>query len=279
MCGIVGYIGNQKAAPILLAGLTKLEYRGYDSAGIAVMENGEIKVQKDKGRVSNLYDIKEIDDLKGTIGIAHTRWATHGVPSKVNSHPHMDCKDEIAVVHNGIIENYIELKKELENEGYTFKSETDTEVIPNLINYYYSKDNNNDELRIVRAVKLATERLIGSFAIEVLSKENPDIMVVVRKDSPLVIGKGVKENYIASDIPAILSYTKDFYLLENYEYAMLSRNSIRFFDKDLKEFKKKANTITWNAMDADKNGYDDYMLKEIHEQPTAIRETCMLDWQ
>ena len=185
----------------------------------------------------------------------------------------MDCKDEIAVVHNGIIENYIELKKELENEGYTFKSETDTEVIPNLINYYYSKDNNNDELRIVRAVKLATERLIGSFAIEVLSKENPDIMVVVRKDSPLVIGKGVKENYIASDIPAILSYTKDFYLLENYEYAMLSRNSIRFFDKDLKEFKKKANTITWNAMDADKNGYDDYMLKEIHEQPTAIRET------
>ncbi len=273
MCGIVGYIGNQKAAPILLAGLTKLEYRGYDSAGIAVMENGEIKVQKDKGRVSNLYDIKEIDNLKGTIGIAHTRWATHGVPSKVNSHPHLDCKGEFAVVHNGIIENYIELKKELENEGYNFKSETDTEVIPNLINYYYNKDNNNDELRIVRAVKLATDRLIGSFAIEVLSKENPDIMVVVRKDSPLVIGKGVKENYIASDIPAILSYTKDFYLLENFEFAMLSRNSIRFFDKDLKEFKKKANTITWNAMDADKNGYDDYMLKEIHEQPTAIRET------
>ena len=273
MCGIVGYIGNQKAAPILLAGLTKLEYRGYDSAGIAVMENGKIKVEKDKGRVSNLYEIKEIESLNGTIGIAHTRWATHGVPSKMNSHPHTDSKDEFAVVHNGIIENYVELKKELEEKGYSFKSETDTEVIPNLIHYFYNKDENNDEIKLVRAVKNATDRLIGSFAIEVLSSENPDLMVVVRKDSPLVIGKGIKENYIASDIPAILSYTKDFYLLENYEFAMISRNTIRFFDKDLKEFKKKANTITWNAMDADKNGYEDYMLKEINEQPTAIRET------
>ena len=273
MCGIVGYIGNQKATPILLAGLTKLEYRGYDSAGIAIIENGKIKVQKDKGRVSNLYEIKEIENLKGTIGIAHTRWATHGVPSKANAHPHADSSETFAVVHNGIIENYIELKKELENEGYSFKSETDTEVIPNLIHYFYHKDNNNDELRIIRAVKNATDKLIGSFAIEVLSKENPDIMVVVRKDSPLVIGKGKKENYIASDIPAILSYTKDFYLLENLEFAMLSRDSIRFFDKDLKEFNKKSDTITWNAMAADKNGYEDYMLKEIYEQPTAIRET------
>ena len=273
MCGIVGYIGKQKAAPILLAGLTKLEYRGYDSAGIAVIENGKIEVQKDKGRVSNLFEIKEIEDLNGTVGIAHTRWATHGVPSKENAHPHTDSKNEFAVVHNGIIENYLELKKELEDEGYIFKSETDTEVIPNLIHYFYNKDKNSDELRFVRAVKNATEKLIGSFAIEVLSKENPDLMIVVRKDSPLVIGKGKKESYIASDIPAILSYTKDFYLLENYEYAMLNRNSIRFFDKDLKEFKKKADTITWNAMAADKNGYDDYMLKEIFEQPTAIRET------
>ena len=273
MCGIVGYIGYQKAAPILLAGLTKLEYRGYDSAGIAVMENGNIKIQKDKGRVSNLYEIKEIENLNGTIGIAHTRWATHGVPSKVNSHPHTDCNEKFAVVHNGIIENYVEIKKDLENKGYTFKSETDTEVIPNLISYYYNQDNNDDELKIVRAIKKATDKLIGSYAIEVLSKENPDIMVVVRKDSPLVIGKGNKENYIASDIPAILSYTKDFYLLENLEFAMLSKDSIRFFDKDLKEFKKKSDTITWNAMAADKNGYEDYMLKEIYEQPTAIRET------
>jgi len=273
MCGIVGYIGKQKAAPILLAGLAKLEYRGYDSAGIAVMENGKIEVQKDKGRVSNLCEIKEIDNLQGSIGIAHTRWATHGEPSKTNAHPHTDFKEEFAVVHNGIIENYVELKKELEEKGYNFKSETDTEVIPNLIQYFYSQDNENDELKLVRAVKNTTSKLIGSFAIEVLSKENPDIMVVVRKDSPLVIGKGYNENYIASDIPAILSYTKDFYLLENLEFAMLSRESIRFFDKDLKEFNKKSDTITWNAMSADKNGYEDYMLKEIYEQPTAIRET------
>ena len=291
MCGIVGYIGKQKAAPILLAGLAKLEYRGYDSAGIAVMENGKIEVQKDKGRVSNLCEIKEIDNLQGSIGIAHTRWATHGQPSKTNAHPHTDSKEEFAVVHNGIIENYVELRKELEEKGYNFKSETDTEVIPNLIHYFYNqgntnieevnsdknnidlKDQNNDELKLVRAVKQATDKLIGSFAIEVLSKENPDIMVVVRKDSPLVIGKGYNENYIASDIPAILSYTKDFYLLENLEFAMLSRDSIRFFDKDLKEFNKKSDTITWNAMAADKNGYEDYMLKEIYEQPTAIRET------
>ena len=273
MCGIVGYIGNQKAAPILLAGLTKLEYRGYDSAGIAVMENGKIEVQKDKGRVSNLYKIKEIENLQGTIGIAHTRWATHGVPSKENAHPHIDNSKRFAVVHNGIIENYVELRKELEAEGYSFYSQTDTEVIPNLIQYFYDKDEKNDELKIVRAVKNTTDKLIGSYAIEVVSNENPDIMVVVRKDSPLVIGKGSNENYIASDIPAILSYTKDFYLLENLEFAMLSRDSIRFFDKDLKEFNKKADTITWNAMAADKNGYEDYMLKEIYEQPTAIRET------
>lgn len=273
MCGIVGYIGKQKAAPILLSGLAKLEYRGYDSAGIAVMENGKIEVQKDKGRVSNLCEIKEINNLQGSIGIAHTRWATHGEPSKTNAHPHTDFKEEFAVVHNGIIENYVELKKELEEKGYNFKSDTDTEVIPNLIQYFYSQDNENDELKLVRAVKNTTSKLIGSFAIEVLSKENPDIMVVVRKDSPLVIGKGYNENYIASDIPAILSYTKDFYLLENLEFAMLSRESIRFFDKDLKEFNKKSDTITWNAMSADKNGYEDYMLKEIYEQPTAIRET------
>ena len=273
MCGIVGYIGNQKAAPILLAGLTKLEYRGYDSAGIAVMENGKIEVQKDKGRVSNLYKIKDIENLQGTIGIAHTRWATHGIPSKENAHPHTDNTKRFAVVHNGIIENYVELRKELEAEGYSFYSQTDTEVIPNLIQYFYDKDEKNDELKIVRAVKNTTDKLIGSYAIEVVSNENPDKMVVVRKDSPLVIGKGSNENYIASDIPAILSYTKDFYLLENLEFAMLSRDSIRFFDKDLKEFNKKADTITWNAMAADKNGYEDYMLKEIYEQPTAIRET------
>ena len=273
MCGIVGYIGKQKAVPILLAGLTKLEYRGYDSAGIAVIENGKIDIKKNKGRVRNLYNINRIEELKGTIGIAHTRWATHGEPSEKNSHPHTDADKEFAVVHNGIIENYIELKNMLKQQGYKFYSETDTEVIPNLIKYYYTKDKIHDELSVLRAVKKTTDAMIGSYAIEVISKKIPDNIIVVRKDSPLVIGKGYGENYIASDIPAILSYTKDFYLLDNMEFALLSRDTIRFFDKELKEFEKKSDTITWNAMAADKNGYEDYMLKEIYEQPTAIRET------
>ena len=273
MCGIVGYIGKQKATPILLAGLTKLEYRGYDSAGIAVIEDEKIEVLKDKGRVSNLYEMKEINNLQGTVGIAHTRWATHGVPSKENAHPQTDNSGKFSVVHNGIIENYVELRKELEDNGYKFYSATDTETIPNLIHYFYNKDTQNDELKLLRAVKKTTDRLIGSFSIEVLSKDNPDSMIVVRKDSPLVIGKGHGENYVASDIPAILSYTKDFYLLKNLEFALLTRDNIRFFDNNLEEFDKNVDTITWNAMAADKNGYEDYMLKEIHEQPTAIRET------
>ena len=273
MCGIVGYIGKQKAAPILLAGLSKLEYRGYDSAGIAVMENKKIEIQKDKGRVSNLYAKKEIGELNGTIGIAHTRWATHGIPSKENAHPHADNSGVFAVVHNGIIENYVELKKELEEKGYKFYSSSDTEIIPNMIHYYYTNDKQNDELKLLRAVKNATDRFIGSFALEILSEKEPENMIVVRKDSPLVIGKGYGENYIASDIPSILSYTKDFYLLDNLEFALLSRESVKFFDKDLKEFEKKAEVISWNAMAADKNGYEHYMLKEIFEQPTAIRET------
>ena len=273
MCGIVGYIGNQSATPILLAGLYKLEYRGYDSAGIATIENGKLNIIKDQGRVENLYNLEDTKSTSGTLGIAHTRWATHGMPSKENSHPHADNKSNFAVVHNGIIENYVELKNFLEEKGYSFLSETDTEVIPNLINYFYEMDDKDDELKIVRAVKNTCDKLVGSFALEILSKYIPDNIIVVRKDSPLVIGKGINENYIASDIPAILSYTKDFYLLENFEYAMLSRDSIKFYDSDLHEFEKKSDTITWNAVEVDKNGYDDYMLKEIHEQPVAIRET------
>lgn len=273
MCGIVGYIGKQKACPILMSGLVKLEYRGYDSAGIATIENNKIKIIKDKGRVENLYKQEELENLSGTVGIAHTRWATHGVPSKINSHPHTDQNKHFAVVHNGIIENYVELKDLLKQNGYSFYSDTDTEIIPNLIDYFYNKDTKNDDLKLLRAVKNTCDKLIGSFALEIISNDNPNNMVVVRKDSPLVIGKGFNENYIASDIPAILSYTKDFYLLENLEFALLSRDNIRFFDNNLNEFNKKIDTITWNAMAADKNGFEDYMLKEIYEQPTAIRET------
>ena len=273
MCGIVGYIGNQKASPILLAGLSKLEYRGYDSAGIATIEKNEIKFAKDKGRVDNLASLDETKSLEGSIGIAHTRWATHGIPSKINSHPHLDEKHHFAVVHIGIIENYTELRSFLEKEGYNFISDTDTEVVPNLIDYFYSIDSSNDSLKLLRAVKKTCEKLIGSFSLEIISIYMPNNMIVVRKDSPLVIGKGNNENYIASDIPAILSYTKDFYLLENFEYVLLSRDSITFYDKDLNHLDKKTTTITWDAMAADKSGFDDYMLKEMMEQPKAVRET------
>lgn len=273
MCGIVGYIGNQKASSILINGLLRLEYRGYDSAGIATMENDRIEVMKNKGRVNNLYELDGINDLIGTIGIAHTRWATHGKPSKENSHPHSDNSNTFAVVHNGIIENYNELKNFLIEKGYKFLSATDTEVIPNLIHYYFSQDKIDDDKKLLRAVKNTCNDLKGSYAIEILSIYNKEKMIVVRKDSPLVIGKGNGENYISSDIPAILSYTKDFYLLDDNEIVELSRDEVKFYDKDLEEIQKPIKSIEWGAASAEKDGYEDFMLKEIYEQPRAIRET------
>jgi glucosamine--fructose-6-phosphate aminotransferase (isomerizing) len=273
MCGIVGYIGEKKAYPILLTGLTALEYRGYDSAGIASIEDDKICVMKDKGRVANLNNIRGINKLSGTVGIAHTRWATHGKPSKENAHPHMDNSETFAVVHNGIIENYTELRKFLTDNGYKFLSQTDTEVIPNLIHYHFSKDTNDDENKFLRSVQSATKDLKGSFAIEVLCNLYPDKMVVVRKDSPLVIGKGLTGYHIASDIPALLEFTRDFYLLDDYEFALIEKNSIKFYNSDLVEHSKELKNIEWDSSAAEKNGYEDYMLKEIFEQPTAIRET------
>ena len=273
MCGIVGYIGEKKAYPILLTGLTALEYRGYDSAGIASIEDDKICVMKDKGRVANLNNIRGINKLSGTVGIAHTRWATHGKPSKENAHPHMDNSETFAVVHNGIIENYTELRKFLTDNGYKFLSQTDTEVIPNLIHYHFSKDTNDDENKFLRSVQSATKDLKGSFAIEVLCNLYPDKMVVVRKDSPLVIGKGTTGYHIASDIPALLEFTRDFYLLDDYEFALIEKNSIKFYNSDLVEHSKEIKNIEWDSSAAEKNGYEDYMLKEIFEQPTAIRET------
>lgn len=273
MCGIVGYIGTKKACPILLAGLTRLEYRGYDSAGISTIEKNGLSIMKDKGRVKNLSNLDGIDKLEGTIGIAHTRWATHGKPSKENSHPHQDNSKTFSVVHNGIIENYNELRKFLTEKGYTFYSQTDTEVIPNLIHYYFTNDTKNDNLKFLRAVRNACLDLKGSFALEVISSFYPDNMIVVRKDSPLVIGTCEDEKYLSSDIPAILSYTKDFYLLNDLEFVVLTKDSAKFYDKDLNKIEKKTQSIEWNATAAEKEGYDDFMLKEIFEQPTAIRET------
>lgn len=273
MCGIVGYIGTKKASPILIQGLLKLEYRGYDSAGIATVENTGITVMKDKGRVKNLYNLDGIDNLEGTIGIAHTRWATHGKPSQINSHPHMDQDELFAVVHNGIIENYNELREELKAKGYKFISQTDTEIIPNLINYYYKKDEKNDDKRFLRAVRNACMDFKGSFAIEAITKDNSEKMIVVRKDSPLVIGIGDGEFFIASDIPAILSYTKEFYLLNDYEFVELENGKAKIYDKDLNEIKKEITKIEWDSSSAEKDGYEHFMLKEIYEQPVSIRET------
>jgi len=267
MCGIVGYIGTNKAVPILLDGLKKLEYRGYDSAGIATLENNKITITKDKGRVSNLEDLLKDIDSKSTIGIAHTRWATHGKPSKVNSHPHLDNSKKISVVHNGIIENYSDIKKFLMDNGYKFISETDTEVIPNLINYYYKS---ND---LLTAVSLACKDLKGSFALEILCKDYTDKIIIAKKDSPLVIGVSKNGNYIASDIPAILSYTKDFYLLEDNEIVEVYADKLNFYNFNLEFITKKMESISWDASSIEKNGYEDFMLKEIHEQPVAIRET------
>ena len=273
MCGIVGYIGEKKAYPILINGLLSLEYRGYDSAGIATLENNKISVIKDKGRVKNIENLEEKNNLAGTIGIAHTRWATHGKPSKENSHPHMDNSNTFSVVHNGIIENYNDLREFLTLKGYNFLSQTDTEVIPNLIHYYYSNDIKDDDEKFLRSVKSAVDDLKGSYAIEVISSLYPDKIIVVRKDSPLVIGKGKKENHIASDIPALLNYTKEFYLLDDNEYAVVYKDLIKFFDYTLKEHNKTIKNIEWDASSAEKCGFEDYMIKEIYEQPTAIRET------
>lgn len=273
MCGIVGYIGNKKASPILIDGLLKLEYRGYDSAGLTTIENGTLYNMKNKGRVNNLANLKGVDKLNGTIGIAHTRWATHGKPCRENAHPHLDNSNTFAVVHNGIIENYHELRKFLTDNGYSFLSETDSETIPNLIHYYYSKDKNNDEHKFLRAVNSACKDLTGSYAIEVLCKDCPNKIIVARKDMPIVVGKGDGENFVASDIPAILSFTKNFYLINDGDFVELYKDNATFYDSDLNILKKKIKNVEWDASAAEKDGYEDYMLKEIFEQPNSVRET------
>ena len=268
MCGIVGYIGTKKASPILINGLKKLEYRGYDSAGISTIEKNEISILKDKGRVKNLENLDGINNLKGTVGIAHTRWATHGKPSKSNSHPHMDNSKSFSVVHNGIIENYKELRDFLQNNDYKFYSDTDTEVIPNLIHYYYNKEND-----FLKSVNLACNDLKGSYAIEVIFKDMPNNMIVAKKDSPLVIGKSDDETFISSDIPALISFTNTFYFLNDTEIAVIFKDDISFYDSNLNKISKDLTTVELSSDSADKDGFEDYMLKEIYEQPKAVRET------
>lgn len=266
MCGIVGYLGNKKASEILVDGLSKLEYRGYDSAGIAVMEDGNIDVQKCKGRLANLEEKLTNHVLNGTMGIGHTRWATHGEPSDVNSHPHVNGDETIAVVHNGIIENYLVLREWLASQGYKFQSQTDTEVIPHLVDYYYEGD-------LLDAVMKTVKRMEGSYAIGVVCKNEPNKLIAVRKDSPLIVGIGEGESFIASDIPAVLNHTRDIYLLEDNEFVVIDENGVKIFNGNKEEIKRDIFHVTWDADSAEKGGYEHFMLKEIHEQPKAVKDT------
>ena len=266
MCGIVGYIGNRKATDVLTQGLEKLEYRGYDSAGVAVIDDNRINVTKCKGRLKNLEEKLETTPIHGTVGIGHTRWATHGEPSDRNSHPHVTANGNIAVVHNGIIENYLEIKEELSNKGYSFVSETDTEVIPYLIDMYYEGD-------LKEAVIKALKRMKGAFALGILCVDEPDKLIAVRKDSPLIIGKGKGENFIASDIPAVINWTRDIYILENGEMAVVTKDGVNLMKFDGTPIEKEIYKVTWNIDEAQKGGYDHFMLKEIFEQPKALRDT------
>ncbi|MFD1428506.1 glutamine--fructose-6-phosphate transaminase (isomerizing) [Kroppenstedtia sanguinis] len=266
MCGIVGYIGSKQAREILVEGLRKLEYRGYDSAGIALCHEGKMEVEKTKGPLSTLEERLQARSLLGQVGIGHTRWATHGKPSDENAHPHLDRGQQFAVVHNGIIENYLELKEELQKKGHTFISETDTEVIAHLLA-------DLDDGDVVSTVRRAVRRMRGAYALAIISRKEPDKIVAVRLASPLIIGVGDGENFIASDIPAILEYTRDVYVLEDGEMAVLTREWMELTTLDGESVDKELLHVTWDALTAEKDGYDYFMQKEIFEQPRAIRDT------
>ncbi|WP_142506412.1 glutamine--fructose-6-phosphate transaminase (isomerizing) [Melghirimyces algeriensis] len=266
MCGIVGYIGQKQAQNILLEGLRKLEYRGYDSAGIAVYNDGKLNVKKTKGPLSALQQLTDKDPLSGEMGIGHTRWATHGKPSDENSHPHMDEKQQFSIVHNGIIENYLDIKEELQEKGYTFASETDTEVIAHLLSELYDGD-------LVSTVQKAVKRMEGAYALAIANVMEPDKLVAVRLASPLIVGVGDGENFIASDIPAILEHTRDVYVLNDGEMAVLTQDRVELFTTDGTPVNRDMLHVTWDAATAEKDGYEHFMLKEIHEQPKAIRDT------
>ena len=269
MCGIVGYVGREQAAPILLEGLSRLEYRGYDSAGVCVFDGDRLQVAKTKGRLKSLCDL--IDGgraIPGTVGISHTRWATHGAPSDENSHPHMADSGKIAVVHNGIIENYLELKEYLQKQGKKFHSETDTEVVANLIEHFY-----DGGCTFRQAVQRAVARVEGSYALGVLCRDCPDTVIGVKKDSPLIFGYGQGCNYIASDVPAILKYTRDVVYLNDGDLLEMTADRVDFYNVHGEPLEKDTEHVTWELSAAEKGGYAHFMLKEIHEQPKAVRDT------
>ena len=265
MCGIVGYVGDRDCADVLVDALSKLEYRGYDSAGIAVVEKGVIKVEKCKGRLANLVDKMAVDGKpQGHCGIGHTRWATHGEPSDINSHPHGNKR--VSIVHNGVIENYKQIKDFLIEEGYSFVSETDTETVAKLLDYYYVDDPVDTIIKVLSEIK-------GSYALGIMFRDYPDTVFAVRKECPLIVGVGENENFLASDVPAIIKYTRDYYLLEANEIAVVKKDSVQIYDMHKEPVHKEINTADWDVDASEKGGYEHFMLKEIHEQPAAVRDT------
>ena len=266
MCGIVGYVGDGKASDFLIEGLRRLEYRGYDSSGIAVFENGKIEIKKKQGRLINLENLIKEMPVSGHIGIGHTRWATHGKPSDINAHPHGDSHNRFVVVHNGIIENYMEIKKKLIQKGHTFKSETDTEVVAHLAE-------DLDDGDFLSTIKKVLSVIDGSYSLVFMDAEQPDTLICTKKDNPLIIGLGEKENFIASDIPAVINYTRRIYILNDGEIAVVKKDSVHVYDADGLPVSKKVQEITWSAEAAEKNGYPHFMMKEIYEQPKAIYDT------
>ncbi len=267
MCGIIGYVGKNLAMPILLEGLSKLEYRGYDSAGVATIEGSSLNINKTKGRIDNLLSIVSKQKFIANTGIGHTRWATHGEPSDKNSHPHFSNDNTIALVHNGIIENYAELKEDLIQKGYIFKSETDTETVVHLLHDFYKQ--NNDLLYSVFEI---IQKIEGSYSLAIICTDYPDQIICAKKDSPLIIGLGNDENFIASDTPAILKHTRNVYLLEDNEVALITPRNITIFDKNKNPIQKEIFKIDWNIEAAEKDGYEHFMLKEIFEQPKVVKE-------
>src|SRR5579862_5654523 len=269
MCGIVGYIGPRKAVPIIIDGLKRLEYRGYDSAGIAVLEDGDVlSVRRAQGKLRNLEDALRLSPLDGSYGIGHTRWATHGRPTEENAHPHRDCHGDIVVVHNGIVENYLALKQQLSAEGHCFVTETDTEIIAHLVEKYYDGNLEN-------AVRETVRQLRGVFALAVISRKDPRKIVAARLGPPVVVGLGEGEYFVASDVPAILSHTRDMFFLADGDVAVLTESGVHLTDFNGRAVKRQVSHILWDPIMAEKGGYKHFMLKEIFEQPRAIRDTTL----
>ena len=278
MCGIVGYVGKKRVVPVIIDGLKKLEYRGYDSAGIAVAGNGakgELQVRRAEGKLRNLEEVIRLKPLDGTYGIGHTRWATHGRPTEENAHPHRDCTGKIVVVHNGIVENYLALKKKLIEEGHRFSTETDTEVIAHLVENYFLHKSNGHRPSLEEAVRKTVKQLSGVFALAVISEEEPNKIVAARNGPPAVIGLGNDEYFVASDVPAILYHTRDLFFLHDGDLAVITPSGVQLMDFDGKPVVREVQHVTWDPIMAEKGGFKHFMLKEIYEQPRAVRDTAL----